>query len=173
MSYFVICLALLILGLLVRAFLLPLAHRFVLVWIWLYTLGLPAHVRARRRAEVRSDLWEQAAAERALGYRPESIALHQLFRWLLGTPGDLSWRWAQPRAVRGGGSADREAEMVALLRRHVSRLSARQQRAISLKFDAELTNAQIAQVMGESEANVLGLLVVTLRQLRNSLAHDG
>jgi RNA polymerase sigma-70 factor (ECF subfamily) len=42
----------------------------------------------------------------------------------------------------------------------------REQDIVSLKFDAELTNGQIAQVMGLSEANVRVILFRTLRKLR-------
>ncbi len=42
----------------------------------------------------------------------------------------------------------------------------REQDIISLKFDAELSNGQIAQVMGLSEANVRVIIFRTLRKLR-------
>ena len=45
----------------------------------------------------------------------------------------------------------------------------REQDIISLKFDAELTNGQIAQVMGLSEANVRVILFRTLRKLRETM----
>lgn len=97
MTYFLICLALLVVGIVVRAFLLPLVQWLVMGWTRLYTLRLSREVRARRRAEVRSDLWEQASAQRELGYRPESMALHHLLRCLFGIPADVSWRCAQTR----------------------------------------------------------------------------
>ena len=253
MTYLLIGLVLLIMGLIVRAFLLRLVQRLVVGWTWLYTLGAPPEIRDGRRAEVRSDLWEQTTAGREVGYRPESIALHQLLRWLVGVPGDLSWRWARARpswhalrrkarlgrisvratvgvmiaaaiaalgfalrAVlgRGGPSQPELAALAAsclgaalattlfdrilawpwarprrsgrasggglppdvnvgLVQWHLRRLSAAEQHVVGLKFEAELTNAQIAQVMGLSEANVRVLLVRALQQLRNSLAHGG
>ena len=45
----------------------------------------------------------------------------------------------------------------------------REQDIISLKFDAELANAQIARVMGLGEANVRVILFRTLRKLRESM----
>ncbi len=42
----------------------------------------------------------------------------------------------------------------------------REQDIVALKFDAELSNAQIAQIMGLSEANVRVILFRTLRKLR-------
>lgn len=46
----------------------------------------------------------------------------------------------------------------------------REREIIALKFDAELTNAQIARVMGLSEANVRVILFRTLRKLREMMA---
>ena len=45
----------------------------------------------------------------------------------------------------------------------------REQDIVSLKFDAELSNGQIAQVMGLSEANVRVILFRTLRKLREMM----
>lgn len=46
----------------------------------------------------------------------------------------------------------------------------REQDIIALKFDAELPNAQIAQIMNLSEANVRVILFRTLRKLRDQMA---
>lgn len=46
----------------------------------------------------------------------------------------------------------------------------REQDIIALKFDAELTNAQIARIMGLSEANVRVIIFRTLRKLREMMA---
>lgn len=45
----------------------------------------------------------------------------------------------------------------------------REQDIIALKFDAELANAQIAQIMGLSEPNVRVILFRTLRKLREMM----
>jgi hypothetical protein len=78
MSVFLIGVAILLLGLLLRALLLPLVHGVVVGWTSLYSLGLPSERRDRRRAEIQSSLWEHAKLERELGYSPEVTALHQL-----------------------------------------------------------------------------------------------
>lgn len=59
-----------------------------------------------------------------------------------------------------------EASAVAEL---VRDLSQREQDIISLKFDAELTNTQIAEIMELSEANVRVILFRTLRKLREMM----
>ena len=107
-------LAVFIAGLVLVAFLPSLVGRLVEGWTWLYTVRLPPDIRDRRRAEVRSDLWEQARAERDLGYRPESMALHQLVRCVLGIPADLLWRRAQARASRRGVGRQRQPWLVEL-----------------------------------------------------------
>jgi RNA polymerase sigma factor (sigma-70 family) len=49
----------------------------------------------------------------------------------------------------------------------------REQDIVSLKFDAELTNRQIARIMGLSEANVRVILFRTLRKLREMIKAGG
>jgi RNA polymerase sigma-70 factor (ECF subfamily) len=46
----------------------------------------------------------------------------------------------------------------------------REQDIISLKFDAELPNAEIAAIMGISEPNVRVIMFRTLRKLRDIMA---
>jgi len=46
----------------------------------------------------------------------------------------------------------------------------REQDIVSLKFDAELTNGQIAEIMGLGEPNVRVILFRTLRKLREQMA---
>lgn len=82
----------LLLGLTVHAFALPLTKRLVLLWAWLYTTRLPQEVRDRRRDEIRSDLWDHSEHWRREGYSPELIAMHMLIRWLTGIVADISWR---------------------------------------------------------------------------------
>ncbi len=57
-------------------------------------------------------------------------------------------------------------EEVAAVVECLKKFPQREQDIVSLKFDAELTNGQIAQVMGLSEANVRVILFRTLRKLR-------
>jgi Sigma-70, region 4. len=48
-------------------------------------------------------------------------------------------------------------------------LSARDQELISLKFDAELSNAEIAQIMGMTPLNVRVAIFRALRRLRRHM----
>jgi hypothetical protein len=69
-------------------------------WAHLYTSGLAPHMRAARRAEIESDLWESAHDQSA----PQGTAAALLIcaRLILGIPNDLLWRAAQtsPRTRR-------------------------------------------------------------------------
>ena len=60
-------------------------------------------------------------------------------------------------------------EEVAAVVECLKKFPQREQDIVSLKFDAELTNGQIAQVMGLSEANVRVILFRTLRKLRETM----
>jgi len=55
----------------------------------------------------------------------------------------------------------------------LSNFPQREQDIVSLKFDAELTNRQIARIMGLSEANVRVILFRTLRKLREMMKSGG
>jgi hypothetical protein len=83
--------------LLAGAFALPLAKLIVRGWVRIYTAPVHPELRARRREEIESDLWEQQAAEREAGYRPVEIGLRLVARWILGVPADLLW--SIPRAL--------------------------------------------------------------------------
>jgi hypothetical protein len=61
-------------------------------WVAAYTLGLPADVRERRRAEIESDLWEEQCAFSREGRSYSSTAVLTLDRAVRGIPADLSWR---------------------------------------------------------------------------------
>ena len=60
-------------------------------------------------------------------------------------------------------------EEVAAVVECLKKFPQREQDIVSLKFDAELTNGQIARVMGLSEANVRVILFRTLRKLRERM----
>jgi hypothetical protein len=158
-------------ALLLAAFLPSLLRGLVEGWTWLYTAGLPGGIGARRRGEVRSDLWEQAKAERELGYRPESIALHQVVRWLLGVPGDVSWRRAQRRSVAAGSSDS--GEVLDLLISATRRLPTSERRVIALEFGAGLRRPEVARVLQIPEPAVEALQHRALRRLRSRLAQGG
>jgi RNA polymerase sigma-70 factor (ECF subfamily) len=55
---------------------------------------------------------------------------------------------------------------------HLRRFPQREQDIVALKFDAELTNAQIGEVMGLTESNVRVILCRTLQKLRKSLQNE-
>ncbi len=70
-------------------------ERLALWWVDRYTRDLAEDVRAERRAEIESDVWEHRAAAR--GSRAQ-IAIAS--RCLRGVPADLSWRRARARGRR-------------------------------------------------------------------------
>jgi RNA polymerase sigma-70 factor (ECF subfamily) len=55
---------------------------------------------------------------------------------------------------------------------HMRKLPPREQEIVSLKFDAELSNAQIARILGLSEGNVRVILFRTLKKLREMMEQD-
>jgi len=66
-----------------------------------------------------------------------------------------------------------EREEVAKIMDLVRRFPQREQDIIALKFDAELTNVQIAGIMNLSESNVRVILCRTLQKLRKVLQEEG
>ncbi len=70
----------------------------------------------------------------------------------------------ESRAVRG--------EQIAHLMRHFRTLPRRDQELLSLKFDAELTYAEIARIMGISDVNVRVSIFRALKRLRHRLQKD-
>ena len=60
-----------------------------------------------------------------------------------------------------------EQEESQMLRFYIAKLSAHEQEIISLKFSSEMTNRQIADMLGLSESNVGVILYRTVRKLRN------
>ena len=63
-------------------------------------------------------------------------------------------------------------EDLAGIARVVRTFSRREQDIISLKFDAELANAQIGQIMGLTEQNVRVIIFRTIRKLRKIMAAE-
>jgi len=60
-------------------------------------------------------------------------------------------------------------ERLTALARLLRQLPEHEQEVISLKFDAELTNREIAEVLGTSEANVRLAIFRALHRLRHGL----
>lgn len=55
---------------------------------------------------------------------------------------------------------------------HMQKLPQREQEIVSLKFDAELSNGQIARILGLTEGNVRVILFRTLKKLRELMEQD-
>ncbi len=60
-------------------------------WVQAYTAGLPTRIRAHRKAEIASDLWEQATEGGTEGESANAIAAHIFGRTVLGMPADVAW----------------------------------------------------------------------------------
>jgi len=74
-----------------------------------------------------------------------------------------------------GGSVEGEIMMredLAAVAETLRRFPQREQDIVALKFDAELSNGQIAEIMGLSEPNVRVILFRTLRKLREMMAAE-
>jgi RNA polymerase sigma-70 factor (ECF subfamily) len=63
-------------------------------------------------------------------------------------------------------------EELSQVTKHLRAFPQREQDIVALKFDAELSNTQIAEIMGVSEANVRVILFRTLRKLRQMMAAE-
>jgi lipopolysaccharide/colanic/teichoic acid biosynthesis glycosyltransferase len=90
----------LLVGVCLRAFGLQAVVWAESVWVRLYTHGLPAEVRDRRRQEIASDIFEQRRYDADEGHLPDAVAVRLLARWVCGIPSDLSWRHSQRRHQR-------------------------------------------------------------------------
>ena len=60
-------------------------------WVRAYTAGLPTRIRADRKAEIASDLWEQATEGGIEGESANAVAAHIFGRTVLGMPADVAW----------------------------------------------------------------------------------
>ena len=76
------------------------AARLVASWTHLYTAGLPASVRDRRREEIGADLHGQLEDARSRRERPAITAAVMISRLVRGGWHDLSWRREVSRPVR-------------------------------------------------------------------------
>jgi len=90
--------------------------------------------------------------------KPAARALHS-----------VAWEWELTQHHRDPEQTILEREQMAILLYHVHQLSQREQEVLSLKFDAELSNRQIAQVMNTSEVNVRVTIYRVLRKLRDRM----
>jgi hypothetical protein len=69
-------------------------------WVRLYTRGVAAPLRDRRRAEIASDLWEQRHDQRDNGRPAILVACDVVGRVAGGAPSDLAWRMEHGRRGR-------------------------------------------------------------------------
>lgn len=90
--------------------------------------------------------------------KPAARALHS-----------VAWEWELTQHHRDPEQTLLEREQMAILLYHVHQLSQREQEILSLKFDAELSNREIAQVMGTSEVNVRVTMYRVLQKLRQRM----
>ncbi|MGQ9572892.1 MAG: RNA polymerase sigma factor [Dehalococcoidia bacterium] len=90
--------------------------------------------------------------------KPAAKALHS-----------VAWEWETTQHHRDPEESLLEREQMAILLYHVHQLSQREQEILSLKFDAELSNHHIAQVMGTSEVNIRVTLYRALQKLRQRM----
>lgn len=61
-------------------------------WVAVYTVGLPKLIRAMRRMEIDSDLWEQRQLAGLTGESAFGTASEVVARILLGAISDITWR---------------------------------------------------------------------------------
>jgi hypothetical protein len=61
-------------------------------WTAIYTIGLPSDMKEGRRAEIRSDLWDQCSLAAFQDDPVLETAGHVFVRLVLGIPGDIAWR---------------------------------------------------------------------------------
>jgi hypothetical protein len=66
-------------------------------WVRRYTRGVEAAVALRRREEIRADIYEHVASERAAGTPERRIARAVASRAARGVVSDLLWRRRQPK----------------------------------------------------------------------------
>src|SRR4030065_1530526 len=90
--------------------------------------------------------------------KPTARALHS-----------VAWEWELTQHHRDPEQTVLEREQMAILLYHVHQLSQREQEGLSLKFDAELSNRQISQVMNTSEVNVRVTIYRVLQKLRDRM----
>jgi len=86
---------------------------------------------------------------------------------------EAAWENEIHSQPRGPEETVLHKERLASLSQLVSQLPRREQEIIALKFDAELTNREIANVLGTSEVNVRVTVFRALRKLRERLQTSG
>ena len=90
--------------------------------------------------------------------KPAAKALHS-----------VAWEWELTQHHRDPEQSLLEREQMAILLYHLHQLSQREQEILSLKFDAELSNHDIAKVMKTSDVNVRVTIYRALQKLRQRM----
>jgi RNA polymerase sigma-70 factor (ECF subfamily) len=83
---------------------------------------------------------------------------------------DAAWETEMHRQPKSPEETLLHAERLAALAALVRQLPRREQEIIALKFDAELTNREIANVLSTSEVNVRVTIFRALRKLRERMS---
>ncbi|WP_426322679.1 hypothetical protein [Microbacterium sp. E-13] len=96
------------------------AAELVRGWVELYTGWVSAPAAERRRAEIRSDLWEQQAHAREVGAPRIAVSLSIARRATLGIPADVLWVHKQRAATRSQ-PADKKARTMNSVTRFAAR----------------------------------------------------
>jgi len=86
---------------------------------------------------------------------------------------DAAWETEMHRQPKSPEETLLHAERLAALAALVRQLPRREQEIIALKFDAELTNREIASVLNTSEVNVRVTIFRALRKLRERMSVGG
>jgi len=94
--------------------------------------------------------------------------------WLFTVTRDLLVSHCRDQSPLEGAPEDDllQSPELARILDHIRHLHLREQDIIALKFDAQLTNAQIGKVMRLSEGKVGVILYRTLRKLRKALERE-
>lgn len=81
-------------------------------WARFYTMGLPGEVKAMRRNEIASDLWEQAQDASQSHQGQPGVTWQILARMVYGMPNDLLWRAEQSPVNKGGNYMNLAAHLI-------------------------------------------------------------
>ncbi len=150
--------------------------------VFAYVYG---RVRSSEVAEdIASEVFERAFIKAASLRNEEAFGawLFTITRNIIASHGRKQSRYGPPVDSEVMGSLPHQGESIegGLLRQEevhnlmeqVRLLPAREQEIVSLKFDAELANSQIARILGLSEGNVRVILFRTLRKLREMMERE-
>ena len=134
----------------IRAVALPVVKASILAWVWLYTLGLPAPIRDRRRGEIRSHLWEQHRDQKDAGYTPDLIAIQM-----------VSSCWVSQATCLGASTASRHRRSYPMLST-LPHERATNTRSTGLRAHITITSQGFLRTFTERFATRIRLLILSL-----------